>query len=214
MTRITLYGFYQYDNTLFDDVVLPDGMDKDILISDIIRTSGDLYPYHQIPQRLKRNITVWFSRRLFDFECMYKAMRTEYDPFENYDRIENTRRVYQNSGQDKEVSTLGSTTTSKHTGNDSAETQVSAYNQAEYSNRDKETQTYNSSTATTGSGSDVVRTEYGSRRVESEEMHAHGNIGVDSNQHMIEQEMELRARYDLYRIITMEFEREFLIQIY
>lgn len=214
MARITLYGFYQYDNTLFDGVVLPDGMDRDMLVSDIIRTSGDLYTYHQVPEQLKRNITFWFSRRLFDFDCMYKALRAEYSPIENYDRKENTLRDYQNSGQDKEVSTLGSTTTSTHTGNDSAETQVSAYNETDYSNRDKETQTYNNSTETTGSGSDTMTTEYGLRRTESEEIRVHGNIGVTTAQQMITEEMKLRAQNDIYRIITMEFEREFLVQIY
>lgn len=214
MARITLYGFYQYDNTLFDGVVLPSGMDKDMLVSDIIRTSGDLYTYHQVPEQLKRNITFWFARRLFDFERMYKALRAEYSPIENYDRIEDVRRDYQNSGQDKEVSTLGSTTTSTHTGNDSAETQVSAYNESEYANRDKETQTYNNSTETKGSGSDTTTTDYGLRRTETEATRVHGNIGVTTAQQMITEEMKLRAQYDIYRIITMEFEREFLVQIY
>ena len=53
MERITLWGFYQYDKTLFDDIVLPDGIDKDNLVSDIMRNSGDLYPYHQVPEYLK-----------------------------------------------------------------------------------------------------------------------------------------------------------------
>lgn len=214
MARITLYGFYQYDNTLFDGVVLPNGMDKDMLVSDIMRTSGDLYTYHQVPEQLKRNITFWFARRLFDFERMYKALRAEYSPIENYDRTENTIRDYQNSGQDKEVSTLGTSTTLTHTGNDSAETQVSAYNESEYANRDKETQNYNTTTETKGSGSDTITTDYGLRRVESEDTRVHGNIGVTTAQQMITEEMKLRAQYDIYRIITMEFEREFLVQIY
>lgn len=214
MARITLYGFYQYDNTLFDDVVLPSGMDRKILVADIMRTSGDLYTYHQVPEQLKRNITFWFARRLFDFERMFKALRAEYSPIENYDRIEDIIRDYQNSGRDKETSTLGSSTTSTHTGNDSAEMQVSAYNEEEYTNRDKETQNYNTSTETKGSGSDTTTTDYGLRRTETEKTRIHGNIGVTTAQQMIMEEMKLRAQYEIYRIITMEFEREFLVQIY
>ena len=214
MARITLYGFYQYDNTLFDGVVLPSGMDKDTLVADIMRTSGDLYTYHQVPEMLKHNITFWFSRRLFDFERMFQALRADYSPIENYDRKENIKRETKNSGTDTETLTLGSKSTQTHSGNDNTETQVSGYNEEGYSNRDKETTVYNTRTETEGSGADTTKKDYGLNRTESEETRIHGNIGVTTAQQMITEEMKLRAQYDIYRIITMEFEREFLVQIY
>lgn len=214
MARITLWGFYQYDSTLFDGVVLPDGIDKDNLVANIMRNSGDLYPYHQIPEYLKRNITFWFSRRLFDFERMYEALRVEYSPIENYDRKENTTRNYENSGTDKESTTLGSTTTSTNIGSNDNENKVSAYNENDYTNREKDTQSYNSTLTNTGSGTDVTQTEYGLKRKEVEDIRVHGNIGVTTSQQMIESEMELRAKYDIYKIISREFEREFLVQVY
>ena len=266
MPRITLWGMYQYDKTLFNDIVLPDGIDKDNLVSDIMRNSGDLYPYHQVPEYLKRNITFWFARRLFDFSRMYEALRVEYSPIENYDRIEDIKREYKDSGTDTETLTLGSSTTSKHTGTDeetttlgssttlkhagtdteamqgggSTEKGVAAYNEAGYTNREKDTETQNStntqqydstvtntgsgtdtqkqtfdSTVTnTGSGSDMTKTDYGKQRTETENTRIHGNIGVTTSQQMIESEMSLRAKYDIYKIISREFEREFLVQIY
>ena len=214
MARITLWGFYQYDSTLFYGVVLPDGIDKDNLVANIMRNSGDLYPYHQVPEYLKRNITFWFSRRLFDFERMYEALRVEYSPIENYDRKENTTRNYENSGTDKESTTLGSTTTSTNIGSNDNENKVSAYNENAYTNREKDTQSYNSTLTNTGSGTDVKQTEYGLKRKEVEDIRVHGNIGVTTSQQMIESEMELRAKYDIYKIISREFEREFLVQVY
>ena len=230
MARLTLWGIYQYDKTLFDNIVLPEGIDKDNLVSDIMRNSGDLYPYHQVPEYLKRNITFWFSRRLFDFDRMYKSLRMDYSPIENYDRIEDIEREYIDSGTDTETLTLGSSTTSSHTGTDTDRTQgggsnekgVSAYNEDGYTNREKDeethnsnnTQTYNSSVTNTGSGSDKTQTDYGKQRTETENTHIHGNIGVTTSQQMIESEMSLRAKYDIYKIIAREFEREFLVQIY
>ena len=248
MARLTLWGIYQYDKTLFDNIVLPDGIDKDNLVADIMRNSGDLYPYHQIPEYLKRNITFWFSRRLFDFERMYEALRAEYSPIENYDRIEDIKREYKvsgtdtetltlgssttskHSGSDTETTTLGSSTTSSHTGTDTDSTQgggsnekgVSAYNEDGYTNREKDTethnsnntQTYNSTVTNTESGSDKTQTDYGKQRTETETTRIHGNIGVTTSQQMIEGEMSLRAKYDIYKIISREFEREFLVQIY
>ena len=230
MARLTLWGIYQYDNTLFNNIVLPDGIDKDNLVSDIMRNSGDLYPYHQVPEYLKKNITFWFSRRLFDFDRMYKSLRTEYSPIENYDRIEDIKREYKDSGTDTETLTLGSSTTSSHTGTDTDTTQgggsnekgVSAYNEDGYTNREKDTethnsnntQTYNSTVTNTESGSDKTQTDYGKQRTETENTRIHGNIGVTTSQQMIESEISLRAKYDIYKIISREFEREFLVQIY
>lgn len=230
MARLTLWGIYQYDKTLFDNIVLPEGIDKDNLVSDIMRNSGDLYPYHQVPEYLKKNITFWFSRRLFDFDRMYKSLRMEYSPIENYDRIEDIKREYKDSGTDTEILTLGSSTTSSHTGTDTDSTQgggsnekgVSAYNEDGYTNREKDTethnsnntQTYNSTVTNTGSGSDKTQTDYGKQRTETENTRIHGNIGVTTSQQMIESEMSLRAKYDIYKIISREFEREFLVQIY
>ena len=284
MARLTLWGIYQYDNTLFDGIVLPDGINKDNLVSDIMRNSGDLYPYHQVPEYLKRNMNFWFARRLFDFERMYDALRAEYSPIENYDRIEDIKREYKDSGTDSgtltlgssttvaqtgtdtEKTTLGSSTTLTHTGTDtdtmqgggSTEKGVSAYNETGYANREKDTETQNStntkqynstetntgsgsdekkqtydSTVTntesgsdekkqsydstvinTGSGSDKTETAYEKQRAETENTRVHGNIGVTTSQQMIESEISLRAKYDIYKIISREFEREFLVQIY
>ena len=214
MDRLTLWGFYQYDKTLFDDIVLPDGIDKDNLIADIMRNSGDLYPYHQVPEYLKRNITYWFSRRFFDFGRIYYALRAEYSPIENYDRKENITRDYENSGIDKASTTLGSTTTTTNIGTNDNENKVSAYNENDYTNREKDTQSYNSTVTNTGSGTDTTQTEYGLKRKEIEDVRVHGNIGVTTSQQMIESELSLRAKYDIYKIISREFEREFLVQIY
>lgn len=214
MPRITLYGFYNYDPSLFDNITLPTGIDKDILLSYIMRNSGDLYPYHQVPEILKRDITFWFASRLFEFTRILKSLRADYSPIENYNRTESIVRDYSNSGQDEETVTLGSTSTTSNTGNDSDETMVSAYNEDSYTNRDKKTTYYNSGTETKGSGSDSNVTKYGMKRNEKENINAHGNIGVTSNQSMIRQELDIRMEFDIYKIISMEFEREFLVQVY
>lgn len=86
--KYTLWGLYQYDPTLFQNCIVPDGMSKDILIDVIMEKSGMLYPAHQQPDYFKRNITNWFSRRLEPFTKMWSALTAEYSPIENYDRYE------------------------------------------------------------------------------------------------------------------------------
>jgi hypothetical protein len=104
--RITLYGWLQYDPTLFDDVTLPDTFDKQYMIDEIIMRSGDLFTYHQQPAFLKRNITNWFNRNYEQFLRMMDALLKEYNPIENYDRTEDT------------TTTPGVTRTEAHTGTD------------------------------------------------------------------------------------------------
>lgn len=104
--RITLYGWLQYDPTLFDDVTLPNTFDKQYMIDEIIMRSGDLFTYHQEPTYLKRNITNWFNRNYEQFLRMMDALIAEYNPIENYDRTEDT------------TTTPGVTRTEAHTGTD------------------------------------------------------------------------------------------------
>lgn len=258
MTRLTLYGIYQYDKTLFDGVELPPGIDKNLLISDIISTCGDLYTYYQVPPILKINITSWFKRRYHDFGKMYDALRAEYVPLENYNRTETRTQSDSMSGTDRQTNSATSNTATQSTnsntnsatdantgtdstdstdsGNSTSEQSVSAYNAETYSNRERtqetksnsnnSTVTYNTtlthnstdsgtnSSNTDNTASGTLTTDYGKRNDTREEVNVHGNIGVTTNQQMISAEIDMREKYDLYRIITQEFEREFLIQIY
>lgn len=214
MGRITLYGFYQYDKTILDEIILPEGMDREMLIAEIIKNSGELYPYHQQPDMLKLNVKNWFSRNLYNFTQMHTALTAEYSPIENYDRTETINRVTENSGSDTETTTLGSKNITQTIGNSENVTGVSAYNASDFTNREKETANNSDTITSTDSGSDTAKTDYGMKRTETENNRIHGNIGVTTSQTMITEEIKLRTRYDLYKVIAQMFEHEFLIQVY
>ncbi len=111
MGRITLFGFLNYDPTIFDDIELPEACDKDTLLNTIISESGDLYPYYQQPVWLKRNIEFWFKRRKPNFERMFEALAIEYNPAHNYDRYEE----YTNEHSEEAESANQSSQTDSHT---------------------------------------------------------------------------------------------------
>lgn len=132
MPRLTLYGMYQYDPTLFDSCMLPETLDKDILLDEIIRSSGQLYPYHQIPGILKRSMGLWFARNFDNFSRMMDALLAEYNPIENFDRHEDWTRTPNltdttngsgnntttGSGSDTRTLTAGQTEETTRTGSD------------------------------------------------------------------------------------------------
>lgn len=222
MARLTLYGWLNYNPDLFKDIVVPEVIDKDTLINEIIKSCGDLYTYHQSPIPFKQNIDYWFSRKAYDFERIYLALRTEYNPLENYDRREEIDRSYENGGADSTSSsssansignssssdTLGGTTTDK----------VSAYNTSDFQNQSQSVNSSNSSSNATNSANShanaTSETRYGSTYSDKENNRIHGNIGVTMAQAMAMEEIKLRSTMDLYKIIAKAFEREFLVQIY
>ena len=192
--RMTLYGMYQYDPTLFDGVVLPDGMDKTLMVNQIIRQSGDLFPYYQAPPQVKTAITEWFTRRKGNFAKLWQGFTAEYNPIENYDRQEdstetpNITHTLSNSGQDASTN----------------EADVQGYNGTDYVPNSRTTSSGTSST----NGTD---TESGTRTYTSR---IHGNIGVTTSAQMLEGELALRKSMDIYALIAAEFETDNLIQVY
>lgn len=192
--RMTLYGMYQYDPTLFDGVTLPEGMDKTLMVNQIIRQSGDLFPYYQVPPEVKTAITEWFTRRKDNFSKLWQGFTSDYNPIENYDRHEDSTETpdithtLTNSGQDASTNSAD----------------VQGYNGTEYVPNSRTTSSGTSST----NGTDK---ESGTRKYTSR---IHGNIGVTTSAQMLEGELALRRSLDIYALIAAEFETDNLIQVY
>lgn len=229
MDRLTLFGMYDYDPTLFDGMVLPDGMDKQDMIDSIILKSGDLYPYYQVPYILKKQISLWFRRRLSQFEKMYIAITKEYNPIENVDGYEN-----------ETISDNGSTTLNRTGNTTNTNTQVIDTDTHDESQRDTtventksayDSDTYSEDTKSVTDDSiesdgtvDTTTTDNGSTSLTQNDsttnsntntrtLHRHGNVGVTSNQYLITEEIRLR-KLDLYDIICSMFEDEIIVQVY
>lgn len=259
MARLTLNGMYQYDPTLFDGMILPEDYDRDALLSEIMKRCGQLYPYHQVPPILKADIRLWFSRNYLNFDRIMEALTAEYNPIENYDRHELSTKTpnltdkstlsgkdsTQASGDDVTKHTGTDSTTREYdnyketvtySGDDTRETQVSAFDSSTYqpsekvidsrANREDEKETAGSYTDDLAHGHiETVtngrkdETTYGKvdtvthTGTEGYSSHIHGNIGVTTSQQMINSELELR-RFDIYTDIAARFEREFIVQVY
>lgn len=214
MGRITLYGWLQYDNTLFDNIRLPDGLKRELLVNEIIKRSGDLFTYYQVPTMLKTNITNWFETQFENFDQITRSLLVKYEPLDNYDRTEIHKTKHTNSGMDKSTTELGSSATNTHTGEQGEEHEVSAFDTADYSPANRNTQSFNDTVTTTNAGSDVAKTEYGHIVETEDELKVFGNIGVTPNSRVLDEEVVLRMKFNVYEIIAKMFESEFLVQIY
>lgn len=86
-----------YDNTIFDGIVLPTGISAEDVIDKIIFKYGNTPLMHPDPAVMAYYIPKWSARRLAIWERYNKAINTEYDPLNNYDRYEEGKSTAENT---------------------------------------------------------------------------------------------------------------------
>lgn len=117
---IGVITIYKENEHLFDDLVLPEGLDKELVIDTILMELGELSIIYSNPKILQSLIGIWSKRRNFVWTEMYKTLLYKYNPIENYNRteervgrndhIESSGRTYtmgEDSTQDNTQDTTG-----------------------------------------------------------------------------------------------------------
>ena len=228
-----------YDASVLDGVSLvPAGIDVDTLKGEIMLQCGLLQPLYSEPATMKSAITQWFSARAWTFEHLLNIINAEYSPIENTDRYDqwtrniaraldrtdnttdaisetNTKNLTNTRETDSQVDTSGTTTG-----------QVSAFNSSDWSNSSKDSstgQTVGDETVTERNTGTDTKTGNNTRRNVADEdedttetytQHLYGNIGVTTNQEMIEQELALLAKFNIYTWIAINLRDALFLEVY
>lgn len=212
--KITLIGMYNYDNTLFDLLSLPEDIDKQTLVDNILLRSGEFEVLYPDMDFLKYSIGAWSRKWQRTFDRWITALNIEYNPLENYDRQEDWTDNRDVSGTNSE--TTGGTSSSTTGGSTSSTTtnKISAYDAGNaLTTRD---QTEVSGTDSSTSSGSTSLTESGSHSLDDDLTHSgriHGNIGVTTSQQMLQAELDL-GLWNIYEKITDLFLTEFVLPIY
>lgn len=179
-SKITLIGLYNYDNTLFEKLSFPAGIDRDLAINRILNKSEEFEVLYSDFDYLKDRIGIWGEIWSRTFAKWVAALDVEYEPLNNYDR----REIYTDlkniaykdtenkSYADNNLRNLNGTTTetsasNSHTitGSESSSTteqKVSAYDEVNYSDKNKEDATAHTNQTGSGNASgNVSRNESG-----------------------------------------------------
>ena len=85
---MTVLGLYNYDERIFDGMQLPDGVDTDNVVSNLLMELAELEVIYPSWITMQRAISDWSKSRVRSWERMLQALSAEYDPVENYDRRE------------------------------------------------------------------------------------------------------------------------------
>ena len=83
-----------YDNTIFNNMVLPAGISLQDAVDHILFKFGDTPLFSPSPAVMKYYIGEWSRRKLPLWERYKTAIELQYDPIENYDRNENITRQF------------------------------------------------------------------------------------------------------------------------
>lgn len=88
MARLTLIGMYDFDDTIFDNLTVPEAIDKPTLVENILLRSGDFEVLYPDTEFLKYSIGAWSRKWQPTLTRWATALSIEYNPLENYDRQE------------------------------------------------------------------------------------------------------------------------------
>lgn len=219
--KLTLIGMYQWmknsNDDLFKNLSVPSGIDKNKVINTILMNGAEfeiLYPDSDYFQFL---IGLWSDKWMHTMQRWQKALAIEYNPLENYDRMEDWTDVRKSSDlkMDQILDNTFTDAISSSSGTGSNEGKRAAYDSSTYENVDK------AETASTGTNSSLGQEMNNSAQTgmsdHSEDLtrtgRAHGNIGVTTSQQMLESEIEI-ARFNLYDEISYLFLSEFCVYTY
>ena len=231
-SKITMIGMYNFDNSLFDSLVLPSGIDFDTVKNEILMRSGEFEVLYPDPTFLKMAIGHWGKKHFRTFEKWIEALNIKYDPLNNYDRKEEYTDARSNSSNSESAenaissgSSVGNTNGSSspaQTTNTKTNT-VSAFDSATYQPKEQTTDALtlqvagsdSSDTASNTLSNDLKTSKHSGHdnEVVKHDAHLFGNIGVTTSQQMLQAELDIQ-RFNLAEQIADIFVSEFCIMIY
>lgn len=224
MSLLTVEGLYNYDNTLFDGFNVPDGLVKEIAIDAILMRTRELEILYPDFTYMKNRITIWSNKYQINWKKLYDTTVLEYNPIENYDRMEDwtdTDDETSTSARDNTrntSNTVKSTSTNEIMNSVNVTDQNTAFNAglADHAKQitDGDT-TENGSITNTETGKDTENENVNGGRTgrHTRTGRAHGNIGVTTSQQMIQSERDL-VIFNLYDVIAESFIENFCLMVY
>lgn len=229
IAKITLTGqeiWLQKNNqSVFDLLSLPEGIEKDNVVDNIILECGEFETLYSEPYFMRSAIGVWSNKHYRTFEKWIAALNIEYNPLENYDRQEDWTDTGDENTKvkftDDTTTETDSSTTSEGSSNQNGNTEdlVSAFDSDSYQESEKHVIDTNEDhadevTSNTKLTNDSKQNTEGEKdTIDKHTGRIHGNIGVTTSQQMLQSEIDI-ARFNIIQEITNLFMTELCICVY
>lgn len=199
---------YTYEE-VFKDIDINDKLDKDTLINAIMDVCGMNEPIYPEIEILQIKVQYFFKKHKDQFDKLVYLYSLNYDkdynPIWNKDgtktHIETTVRTKDNTVDDTHSSSIN--------GSEEDINQVSAYDTSGFSNDSK---TSNSNRRNENGSQNTKGNEKENIKLTIEDIEK-GNIGVTTTADMINQEIDLQSRFNVYEVIARMFFDEFCLHV-
>ena len=209
MSKLSILGMYNYDNTVFESFAVPEGVQKQDVIDAILLECAELELLYSSLNVMKIAIRSWTQRELPTWEKLQNTATIEYNPLWNVDATiqETGSNTRERSGS--ETSSRERDMTGSESGTDTHS--VKGYNSSSWSDSDKVTRSNSQTTNDDETGSSSWSDdETGS---DTRSIRRTGNIGVTSSQQLIQQERDV-AQFNITDYIVGSFKRRFCLLVY
>lgn len=193
-----------YDNDLFNDIVLPDGIEHDTVVNTILMECAlntPMYPEHDL---LKMMIQNFFRKYYNNFDRYNRALLEEYTPNENY-RKTDEKKIKDNINKHELLDGHQVNTLDDHEVRED-------YKMAFDANDWKRTDRIDDKFYNMDDYKQYDNTDTKTNRDSNINTVSHGLTGVYSNQKLVEEEIKLRSKYNIYDYISDLFYEEFMIK--
>lgn len=184
-SRLSILGLYNHDPDIFSGFTVPNGMDRDVVINEILMQCAELELVYPSFNMMKLAITNWSKVEFKIWEKLFDSENLDYNPLWNVDAdiTDTITRSGNNTTQGSNQNT-GST---------------KGYNETAWLDNSKDVG------SNSGSGQWADSENHTTRRT--------GNIGVTSSQQLLKEEREV-ADFSTIKYIVNSFKRRFCIMIY
>lgn len=194
---LTIMGMYEWDNTLFDGMSLPDNVPRETMINNILLETAELECIYPSAPFFKTALNMWSAMEVEKWTKLEATQNYDYNPIENYNRIE--------EWSDTATATGTGTAKGKNTSLNENRMEVWGYNSSTSVPQNSATANNTDNVENTSTAS--------SEQSGTHKGNMHGNIGITTTQHMIKEEREV-LNWDIHHYIIDEFKRRFCILVY
>ena len=212
-----LLSFYQYDNSILSELVLPEGVDRDTLINNLLMETSELEILYPNFDFLKGAIAAWSRKELPVWTELLKTTQYEYEPLWNKDYRTSHTETRNLAGTEDVSRNMDDDNTYSGTNQSSAETlnSVYGYNSSTDAPADKANSSASSTTGSTDNRdiSETIDRDTTDTGTINNETWERGNIGVMSTQDLIKQQREV-VQFNIIDYIINDFKNRFCLLIY
>ena len=200
---VSFLGLYNYDNSIFDDLQVPAGVDKTLVQNTLMMETADLEVMQPDPV-IMRKVLGWFSQRRLDaWTRVYTALSSKYQADTDVEVTETrTPDLSYN-----ETRTPDLTTTGQNTGADTTTTKRAGFNAGNLETAEQMETSLGTGNTIHSTGNETTdRTETGSETKTTTGRH-------QAAQDLISKELQL-AMTDTVEYIVKDIRRNFCLLVY